>query len=266
MNHITNKRLNNGQSVRYSHNKIIPEKPETWGPHIWISMHAIAAGYPLDPTEIDKDLYKLHFENMPNVLPCINCRNHFHEIIQKYPITDEMLTSRKSLSIWVTEVHNMVSRELAKPAQQCNWTYEMLASVVDQNSGITSSDSLTSVTNSNTADALVYSIAPVEPISVLDKKIMNQSSQMKQMMNIQKANLQRTKFIQKQSNRNYGYVGLPNNAGTRHELHRNRVQQRRVLRAPPRALSGYVPQPNIGSGSASAKPKRKGCGCSGKKR
>lgn len=245
--------------TRRPRHTIIPEKPHTWGPHIWKSMHAIAAGYPLEPTDLDKDVYRLHFENMPNVLPCVNCRDHFHQILRSHPLHDDILASRKSLSEWVLLLHNTVSRELGKSAQASNWTYEMLASVVDQSSG----------TTENTTDE----VTPVDPqrlenddpVIVSDRTALSKSTRMKQMMDVQRANSQRTKYINKMSNRNYGYVGVPNNAGTRRELSRTRAtQRRRQTTASPVTLSrsraGVAGQSSLGG------QKRKGCGCGGRKK
>jgi len=237
---------------RFRH-KIIPEKPHTWGPHIWNSMHAIAAGYPLEPTDLDKNVYRLHFENMPNVLPCVNCRDHFHQILRRHPLHDDILASRKSLSEWVLLLHNAVSHELGKSAHASNWSYEMLASVVDQTSGMTEEtlDEVTSVDPQRLES---------DPVSV---NAVSKSARMKQMMDVQRANSQRTKYIQKMSNRNYGYV--PNNASTRRELVRNPVTQRSR-----RTTASHVAQSrsraSVAWPSTPGGQKRKGCGCGSRKK
>jgi hypothetical protein len=219
-------------------------------------MHAIAAGYPLVPTDMDKDMYRLHFENMPNVLPCVNCRDHFHQIVRSHPLHDDILASRKSLSEWVLLLHNTVSRELGKSPQASNWTYDMLVKVVDQSSGET-----------ETSDDVV----PVDPqliekdsSAVSDRTAFSKSARMKQMMDVQRATAQRTKYIQKMSNRNYGYVGVPNNAGVRREFNQTRAVFTDVpaVQRPRASVVGYTSR----SSPVSQKPKRKGCGCGGRKK
>ncbi len=267
---------NNRLSVN---NRIIAEKPETWGKFLWLSMHAVASGYPLKPTEMDKDIYRLHFENMANVLPCCECRNHFHQILRSHPLHDQILKSRKSLSEWVLLLHNAVSKEIGKPASQCNWTYEMLVKTVDQTAGL---DGTEPFSNNILQPQLRAQQQPEphpdpEPIQIAGlvppesqgavPEMSNQKARMvskgvriKQMMEVQRANSQRTKYLQMQ--RTYGYVGIPNSSASRRELNRN---PRRLGAAPNRTRpvqSGSVSP----STSASDKPKRKGCGCGGRKK
>lgn len=87
-----------------------PVKPETWGPVIWSTMHVIAAAYPVsNATDDDKDTYRMFYETIAQVLPCVTCRAHFNEILAAYPLTDNHLVSRQSLAQWVIEVRNRVS-------------------------------------------------------------------------------------------------------------------------------------------------------------
>lgn len=92
-----------------------PIRPETWGPVIWSTMHVIAAAYPTtNPTEDDKETYRMFYETLAHVLPCLTCREHFNEIIAEYPLSDEHLASRKSLAEWVVGVRNKVSAAIGK--------------------------------------------------------------------------------------------------------------------------------------------------------
>ena len=289
---------------------IVPENPKTWGPHLWLSLHAIAAGYPLEPTEMDKDMYRIHFENIANVLPCFTCKNNFHQILRRIPLHDEILDSRESLSRWVVELHNAVSKENGKPAQHCNWTYEMLEKLVDQTSGVNDKqkESKSPIPGDGNSPILAKSaeiLLPENEVfhrvkreillpengviltnharilgdgkpeaqlsnknvpvtrnpSSTTAKVIPKSNRMKQLMEIQKANAQRTKLIQMQ--RTYGYVGMTNYSVARRELHRNSKR----FGAVHRNNSSLPRTGNLTNNRATnnPKPKRKGCGCGGRK-
>ena len=45
--------------------------PKVWGPHAWFFLETVAMAYPIDPTNEDKQLYKLHV----NDILIINCNS-----------------------------------------------------------------------------------------------------------------------------------------------------------------------------------------------
>ena len=85
---------------------------ELFGPPIWTSMHLIAHSYPTNPTHKDKENYKQFFQNLANVLPCIDCQNHFKMTLKKYPLDSDVMKSRESLSKWCYTVHSFVNRNI----------------------------------------------------------------------------------------------------------------------------------------------------------
>lgn len=84
-----------------------------WGPDGWKLLHSIAVSYPCKPSKTEKDTYKLFFNGIRHILPCIYCRRSYTEYISKLPI-DGFLNSRKSLSEWLYRIHNMVNDKLRK--------------------------------------------------------------------------------------------------------------------------------------------------------
>ena len=90
-------------------------KPEVWGPHAWIFLHSVTFDYPDKPTSEDKKNYKNFFNNLKFVLPCEMCRNHFHDNLKKFPLTDRILSSRKNLIEWLIDLHNGVNKFNNKP-------------------------------------------------------------------------------------------------------------------------------------------------------
>ena len=65
-----------------------------WGPKGWFFIDSIVLSYPLNPTKIEKDQYKNFFYTFPIILPCAKCRVHFNEYIIKYPLNDQILSSK----------------------------------------------------------------------------------------------------------------------------------------------------------------------------
>lgn len=94
--------------------------PEFWGPHGWIFLHSITFEYPSQPTELDKKKYFEFFNNLHYVLPCVSCAKHYQEHLVKYPLTEEILQNKKTLTQWLIQIHNEVNKSLGKPVLTMN--------------------------------------------------------------------------------------------------------------------------------------------------
>ena len=89
--------------------------PDTWGPILWDSLQIVASGYPEDsPTQEEKLHYRNYFESFGLVIPCIDCQQHWKEVLLEKPLTDNDLTDRETLSRWVMDIHNIVNWRLDK--------------------------------------------------------------------------------------------------------------------------------------------------------
>ena len=84
-------------------------KPEIWGPHAWMFLHSITLEYPEEPTEQDKQDMIIFIKAVGNVLPCKKCRDNFKTHVQKYPLDNAALSSRKNLVKWLIDIHNCVN-------------------------------------------------------------------------------------------------------------------------------------------------------------
>jgi hypothetical protein len=89
--------------------------PEIWGPNIWQTLHFISLGYPNNPSNDDKEYYRNFFLSFKHVLPCKICSIHYAENLKKYPLTDEVLSSKNNLILWVIDTHNAVNESNKKP-------------------------------------------------------------------------------------------------------------------------------------------------------
>ena len=86
-----------------------------WGPAVWESLHCIAFGYPMEPTDEQKKNYKDFFTNLMNVLPCRFCRDSYKDFITKEENTllkDCDMNNRESLTRWLYKIHNRVNFKL----------------------------------------------------------------------------------------------------------------------------------------------------------
>jgi hypothetical protein len=86
-----------------------------WGSNTWNSLHCITFGYPEQPTEENKQHYKIFFESIKFVLPCCTCRKHFAEHTKKgssFEIKYEIFENRKTLTKWLYDLHSHVNKML----------------------------------------------------------------------------------------------------------------------------------------------------------
>jgi hypothetical protein len=86
-----------------------------WGPAVWESLHCIAFGYPIEPTDEQRQNYKEFFTNLMNVLPCKFCRDSYKDFITKEQNTilkDCDMDNRESLTRWLYKIHNRVNLKL----------------------------------------------------------------------------------------------------------------------------------------------------------
>ncbi len=90
-----------------------------WGPDGWKLLHSIAINYPSKPNNTIKNTYKLFFNSLKYVLPCIYCRRSYTEYIALLPI-DDYLTSKNKMSEWVYKLHNLVNDKLRNQGLNIN--------------------------------------------------------------------------------------------------------------------------------------------------
>jgi len=92
-----------------------------WGPSGWLFLHCVTFGYPykIDPTnpehlEKQNDYYRF-FYYLGKVLPCKYCRNSYMDFLQKTNLLSSLGT-RKELTKWLYDIHNLVNDKLGVPS------------------------------------------------------------------------------------------------------------------------------------------------------
>ena len=85
-----------------------------WGGAGWIFGHSVTFGYPLQPTPKQKVSYKNFFTLFGDVLPCRYCRESYVRFISEGDtmLTDDVMESRQTLSLWFYNIHEAVNRKL----------------------------------------------------------------------------------------------------------------------------------------------------------
>jgi hypothetical protein len=89
--------------------------PSTWGKYGWNFCHLVTLAYPEKPTTEDMLNYRNFFDSLKHVLPCEKCRKNMNQHLQKYPLTDEVLSGKKKLIKWLIDLHNVVNYYTGKP-------------------------------------------------------------------------------------------------------------------------------------------------------
>ena len=82
--------------------------PKIWGPPLWDILHYITFNY--DPKDANK-VERIFMYHLPNLMPCIHCKNHYKDYIKESPIR---LRNREELSRWLVKIHNLTNKQLGK--------------------------------------------------------------------------------------------------------------------------------------------------------
>ena len=102
--------------------------PVLWGSALWNSYHTIQFAYPEVATQQDKEKYKQYLKAFENFIPCKSCASSYADIVRSNPPTDEVLSSRKNLTTWGWNIHNIINKKLGKTTQ---YSYEDLCQKYD---------------------------------------------------------------------------------------------------------------------------------------
>ena len=85
-----------------------------WGPPSWEMFHSITFGYPIHPTDEQKNDYLNYFIYLGKVLPCIFCRRSYAKFISEGDtlLNMDVMKSRETLTKWGFRLHNAVNNKL----------------------------------------------------------------------------------------------------------------------------------------------------------
>ena len=104
-----------------------------WGPHAWFFLHTVTFNYPNNPTPIEKAQYYNFFMNLQHILPCELCKKNYPKHIKDYPLKDDALKNKKSLTKWLVNVHNETNRDLGKKVVSYKKVLKLYNSIYNSN-------------------------------------------------------------------------------------------------------------------------------------
>lgn len=81
-----------------------------WGPGAWIFLHSITFNYPINPTSKEKQEHYNFFKNLENIIPCEICKNHYKNNLQRFPLSNNVLSNKNNLIKWLIDIHNSVNQ------------------------------------------------------------------------------------------------------------------------------------------------------------
>jgi hypothetical protein len=108
---FSNKDFNSGDGMLTS----------VWGPSMWHTLHTISFNYPVNPSVLQKKQYLSYFMSLKHILPCKYCRENLIKNLKCVPLTMKTMETRKSLSLWLYKLHEVVNKMLGKKS---GLTYE----------------------------------------------------------------------------------------------------------------------------------------------
>ena len=91
--------------------------PQYWGKNGWIFLDSIALTYKPEY----KQNYKLFFEQLPFILPCISCGQ---KLVDNIDSLDKALESKESLLNWLLSIRNDVYRDLGRPTKTLKFSID----------------------------------------------------------------------------------------------------------------------------------------------
>lgn len=93
-----------------------PPTGESLGAATWTFLHTLAAYYPDTPSPAQQDQVRQLLQLLAVLYPCHICAEHLGEELQVLP---PATASRRVLSLWMCQLHNLVNVRLGKPEFDC---------------------------------------------------------------------------------------------------------------------------------------------------
>ncbi|ORY34936.1 ERV/ALR sulfhydryl oxidase domain-containing protein, partial [Naematelia encephala] len=82
----------------------------------WRVLHLMTLRYPDNPSPDDRLALKSYMHLFSRLYPCGECATEFQKLLKEYP---PQTSSRKSASLWLCHLHNLVNIRLDKPEFDC---------------------------------------------------------------------------------------------------------------------------------------------------
>ena len=111
------------QTTRYYTNL---SDPEVWGPSFWFTLHNGASKYPISASPLVIERMKGYILGIPFMLPCIACKVHATNHIEKHKKDlDRICSGRDNLFKFFVDFHNIVNKRYNKPIVSYEEAYKI---------------------------------------------------------------------------------------------------------------------------------------------
>ena len=100
-------------NMTVSTNTEMSHNPNVFGPAFWFTLHNASTAYPDTPTETLKTGMKTLIENLPLIVPCATCREHFYNYITMSNLFF-VVESKETLFEFFVNAHNYVNSRIFK--------------------------------------------------------------------------------------------------------------------------------------------------------
>jgi hypothetical protein len=88
--------------------------PEVFGPAFWFTIHNATTTYPNNPTPYVQKGMKEIVSNIPLLIPCVACKEHFFTFLKTSNLEDATSSKEKLFQFFI-DAHNFVNRRFGKP-------------------------------------------------------------------------------------------------------------------------------------------------------
>jgi len=82
----------------------------------WKLLHTMTLRFPDRPSQDERHALESYFHLFSRLYPCGECAAEFQQLLKKYP---PQTSSRKTASLWLCYIHNLVNERLKKPEFDC---------------------------------------------------------------------------------------------------------------------------------------------------
>ncbi|CDH57505.1 fad-linked sulfhydryl oxidase erv2 [Lichtheimia corymbifera JMRC:FSU:9682] len=86
------------------------------GRSTWKLLHTMAAQFPDNPSDEERDALTHYFTLLSRLYPCGECAAHFQLLLERYP---PQTSSKVAVSQWLCAIHNKVNERLGKEMFDC---------------------------------------------------------------------------------------------------------------------------------------------------
>ena len=105
---------------------------EKFGPVLWETIHTICFNY--KPSRSNKKNYKMFFNSLGEVIPCLHCKMSYKHLMAKYPV-ERFLRNQNTLFLWSWMLHKEVNVKLGKKTLSHERSYEKYNRMVAKKTG-----------------------------------------------------------------------------------------------------------------------------------